>query len=90
MNRIDELQDVIRDLHGTEATHEKTVPVKETFQGQTIWEGDVEIFTLENHPEAKRVYVWSHGDPPQHINSSTDTASHNATESCTSGDCWHV
>lgn len=69
MNRIDELKDVIRDLHGTEATHVETVPVKETFQGQTVWEGDVEVFDLADHPKASRVYAWSHGDPdnPQHI-----------------------
>jgi len=69
MNRIDELQTAIRELHGTEATHIETVPVKETFQGQTVWEGDVEVFDLADHPKAKRVYAWSHGDPdnPQHI-----------------------
>ena len=69
MNRIDELKDVIRDLHGTEATHVETVPVKEEFQGQTVWEGDVEVFDLADHPKASRVYAWSHGDPdnPQHI-----------------------
>lgn len=67
MNLIDELKEVIRKLHGTEATHVETVPVTETFRGQTVWEGDVEVFDLENHPQAKRVYAWSHGDPPQHI-----------------------
>ena len=72
MNRIDELQNAIRELHGTEATHVETVPVKETFQGQTVWEGDVEVFDLANHPKASRVFAWSHdtGDsenPRQHI-----------------------
>ena len=72
MNRIDELQNVIRELHGTEATHVETVPVKETFQGQTVWEGDVEVFDLANHPKASRVYAWSHEtndpeNPRQHI-----------------------
>jgi hypothetical protein len=69
VNVIDELKDVIRKLHGTEATHVETVPVKETFQGQTVWEGEVEVFDLADHPKASRVYAWSHGDPdnPQHI-----------------------
>jgi hypothetical protein len=72
VNRIDELQNVIRELHGTEATHVETVPVKETFQGQTVWEGDVEVFDLANHPKASRVYAWSHEtndpeNPRQHI-----------------------
>jgi len=72
VNRIDELKDVIRELHGVEATHVETVPVKETFQGQTVWEGDVEVFDLANHPNASRVYAWSHEtndpeNPRQHI-----------------------
>src|SRR5438132_857730 len=72
MNRIDELKDVIRELHGTEATHVETVPVKETFQGQPVWEGDVEVFDLVDHPKASRVFAWSHEtndpeNPRQHI-----------------------
>lgn len=72
MNYINELIDAIRELYGTEATHVETVPVVETFQGQTLWEGDVEVFDLAEHPEASRVYAWSHetGDsenPRQHI-----------------------
>jgi hypothetical protein len=63
---------VIRKLHGTEAMHVETVPVKETFQGQTVWEGDVEVFDLADHPKASRVYTWSHEtddpkNPRQHI-----------------------
>jgi hypothetical protein len=72
VNLIDELLDVIRKLHGTEATHVETVPVKETFQGETVWEGDVEVFDLADHPKADRVYAWSHetddpDNPRQHI-----------------------
>jgi hypothetical protein len=60
MNYIKELQDVIRRLHGSESRHVETVPVKESFQGQTVWEGDVEVFDLQDHPEASRVYAWAH------------------------------
>lgn len=60
MNYIEELQDVIRKLHGTESTHVETVPVVETFNGQTIWEGEVEVFDLLDHPTAPRAYAWSH------------------------------
>ena len=59
MNNIEELQDIIRKLHGVEATHVETVPVKETFQGQTVWEGKVEVFDID-HPQTSRVYAWSH------------------------------
>ena len=36
------------------------MPVKEVFQGKTIWQGDVEVFDLTGHPKAKRAYGWSH------------------------------
>jgi hypothetical protein len=36
-------------------------PVKETFQGKTVWgEGTVHVFDLEGHPRATRAYAWSH------------------------------
>lgn len=34
--------------------------MKETFQGKTIWEGTVQVFDLQGHPEATRCYAWSH------------------------------
>lgn len=57
---ITELQDVIRRLHGVESEHVESVPVKETFQGKTVWEGIVEVFDLVGHPKAPKVYAWSH------------------------------
>jgi len=63
---IQELQDVIRRLHGAEATHVESVPVKETFKGETVWEGIVEVFELTGHATAHRVYAWAHEtDDPQ-------------------------
>jgi hypothetical protein len=57
---IGELRDVIRRLHGAEATHVESVAVKETFKGQTVWEGIVEVFDLVGHPTASRAYAWAH------------------------------
>lgn len=54
------LRDVIRKLHGAEAKYVESVPVKETFQGKTVWEGVVEVFDLVGHPKANRVYAWMH------------------------------
>jgi len=66
MNYIAELRDVIRRLHGAEATHVESVPVKEVFQGKTVWEGIVEVFDLTGHGTAHRVYAWAHEtDNPQ-------------------------
>ena len=72
MTYIDELKDVIRRLHGAEATHVESVPVKETFQGKTVWEGIVEVFDLVGHPTAFRVYAWGHDtddpkNPRRHV-----------------------
>ncbi len=60
MTAIQELRETIRRLHGADATHVQSVPVKETFQGQTVWEGIVEVFDLRGHPKASRVYAWIH------------------------------
>ncbi len=67
MKEIDELRDVIRRLHGVEAKHIESVPVKEKFEGKTVWEGIVEVFELIGHPKAPKVYVWAHDtdDPKQ-------------------------
>ena len=51
---------MIRRLHGVEATHVESVTVKETFKGQTVWEGIVEVFDLVGHPKASRAYAWAH------------------------------
>ena len=54
------LQKSVIDLHGCKATWVASAPVRETFQGKTVWEGFVEIFDLEGHPTAKRCYAWAH------------------------------
>ena len=51
---------MIRRLHGVEAKHVESVTVKETFKGQTVWEGIVEVFDLVGHPTASRAYAWAH------------------------------
>jgi hypothetical protein len=43
MASIEELRDAIHRLHGGEATHRESVPVKETFNGETVWDGIVEV-----------------------------------------------
>ena len=60
MTYIQEFEGVIRALHKAEPKHVESVPVKETFQGKTVWDGIVEVFELRGHPKAKRVYGWRH------------------------------
>jgi hypothetical protein len=72
MNYIEELKDVNRKLHGVEATHRNSVPVREVFNGQTVWDGIVEVFELHGHPQANTAYAWSHvtenpANPKRHV-----------------------
>ena len=55
-----DLKKAILDLHRCESEWIESVPVKETFQGQTVWEGVVEVFKLIDHPTAKKCYAWSY------------------------------
>jgi hypothetical protein len=64
---IEELQRVIHQLHGVRSTHIQSVPVKEEFQGNVVWDGIVEVFQLHGHPKATHAYAWTHDtdDPKQ-------------------------
>ena len=57
---IAELQAVFMKLHGCDAEYVETVPVVEEFEGETIWQGDVEVFDLVGHPKASRGYGWGY------------------------------
>ena len=56
---VDQLQRAVEGQHGGKAALVEAVPVKETFQGETVWEGTVHVFDLEGHPKATRAYAWS-------------------------------
>ena len=66
---IEELRDAIQRLHGVEATHRESVPIKETFNGETVWDGIVEVFHLKGHPKTDTAYAWLHdsGDPEKSL-----------------------
>ena len=70
MSHLERLRSIIHKLHGGTATHVESVPVKETWQGETIWDGVVEVFDLHDHPKTHRVYAWSHktdSDEDRHV-----------------------
>jgi len=54
-------------LHDCGATWRETMPIKEEFKGETLWQGSVEVFNLSGHPKAKRCYAWTYGDPEEYI-----------------------
>jgi hypothetical protein len=60
--RIADIQKAVEKAAECPATHLETVSVVEGFGGQIIWQGKVEIFTLDGHAKAKRAYGWQTGD----------------------------
>jgi hypothetical protein len=56
---IHSLRAAVEGMHGGVATLAQSVPVRETFEGQAVWEGVVHVFDLAGHPAAARAYAWS-------------------------------
>src|SRR3954447_4926437 len=52
----------IQQLHGSPSKHLETVEVKELFREKVVWEGQVEVFELLEHPKAKFCYAWKYKD----------------------------
>jgi hypothetical protein len=64
-NYLTRLLVAVQRLHNCTAIWRETVPVHETFRGQTVWRGEVEVFDLTGHPQARRCYAWSHREGPR-------------------------
>ena len=41
------------------ATYERTEHVKETHEGETVWEEDVHVYSLEDNPQTDTCYAWA-------------------------------
>ncbi len=48
----------IRETHGSESELIERVRVDEQFEGDPVWQGEVLVFRLLDHPEADRCYCW--------------------------------
>src|ERR1700730_440180 len=59
MSEADQLKEAAENMHGGTATLVQSVPVHETFEGKTVWEGVVYVFDLAGHLRATRAYAWS-------------------------------
>src|SRR5438309_7463916 len=59
MDNLTGLIRAIESQHGGSASLAQSVPIRETFRGQTVWEGVVHVFDLTGHPTATRAYAWS-------------------------------
>lgn len=62
---IEELRNAISETHGCDSKWIESVDVTEKFQGQTAWDGTVEVFELIGHPKATRAYAWTYRDGDQ-------------------------
>jgi hypothetical protein len=51
----DRLRKTVELMHGGKATFVQFVPVRETFEGKTVWEGVVHVFDLAGHRTATLV-----------------------------------
>jgi hypothetical protein len=56
---IEHLQMAIKKTLGLESKHVETLEVVETFRGQILFDGDVEVFDVSGHSDAKRCYAWA-------------------------------
>jgi hypothetical protein len=54
-----ELLRTVEGMHHCKAHLAQSVPVLETFEGKTVWEGVVHVFDLTGHPKATTAYAWS-------------------------------
>ena len=53
------LRQAVEGMHECRATLREVAHVHEKFEGETVWEGDVAVFDLRDHPTARNAYAWS-------------------------------
>lgn len=56
---LEALQQAVEGLHDCKAEYKGINHVTEKFKGDVVWNGDVYVFTLKDHPKAKTAYAWS-------------------------------
>ena len=56
---LEKLAQSIHQLHECDASWVESVPVNETHEGRTVWQGIVHVFRLTGHPTAKLCYGWA-------------------------------
>jgi hypothetical protein len=47
---------------GSEPVYVEAVPVHETFEGQTVWDGIVHVFDVPGYKDGTRCYAWAYLD----------------------------
>ena len=66
---IQNLTDAVAALHGCDCSHSGTSRVVEFYEGQKVFDGNVETFTLSEHPKASAAFAWAfdNGSEPQYV-----------------------
>jgi hypothetical protein len=59
MTVIEQLRDVVQNSYGCAAFHWRTARVCEVFGEQIVWNRQVEVFKLRDHPKAEFCYAWA-------------------------------
>jgi hypothetical protein len=59
MDNIAELKQAVERTHTCTAHHIQSVPVREKFVREIVWEGVVHVFEISGHPKATTAYAWS-------------------------------
>ena len=62
-NYLARLQTAIKATHGLDSRHVESVPITETFEGKTVWDGIVEVYALLGHATARQCYAWAYDTP---------------------------
>ena len=58
---ISAFEKAIQATHGCRSALRERVEVQEAFEGEPVWEGEVLVFDLIEHPTALTCYAWSVG-----------------------------
>ncbi len=56
---ISEFEKAIQATHGCRSSLRYRIEVREEWEHRTVWEGDVLVFDLIDHPTALTCYAWS-------------------------------
>ncbi len=59
LHLLSDLRQAVEDEYGCSATLHRIVRVVEKLEGGTVWECDVAVFNLVDHPTAEIAYAWS-------------------------------
>ena len=59
----DQLKEAVQNQLECKAWFRQAVPVHETFEGKTVWNGIVHVFDLDYHGDIDRAYAWSYELP---------------------------